>query len=217
VSRLFDLRPRGLPGPLPKGERLLWQGAPRWQTVALRVLHVRKFSTYFAVLLAWYAASKLSGGIAPGEAALATGKLLGVALVPLALLTAYAWGIGRTTVYSVTNRRVVIRCGIALPMSINLPFARIDGAALKQAADGSGDIALALSRGARVSYLMSWPHVRPWRLGRAQPSLRAVPNVAQVAQVLARALAAAAEVPVQPAPLARPQPSVSGARAVAAA
>jgi hypothetical protein len=217
VIRQFDLRPRGLPGPLPKGERLLWQGAPRWRALAVRALHVRKFAVYFAVLLAWYAASSLSGGAAPAAVALATAKLAGLALVPLALLTAYAWGIARTTVYSVTNRRVVVRFGIALPMTINLPFAQIDGAALKEAADGTGDIALTLARGARVSYLVAWPHVRPWRVGRAQPSLRSVPNVAQVAQVVSRALAAAAAVPVQPAPLARPQAAVSGVRAAAAA
>jgi hypothetical protein len=217
VTRLFDLRPRGLPGPLPKGERLLWQGAPRWQVVAVRVLHLRKFAVYFAALLAWYAAATVAGGTAPGAAALATAKLAGIALVPLGLLVAYAWGIGQTTVYSVTNRRVVVRCGLALPMTINLPFAQIDAAAVREAADGSGDIAMTLSRGARISYLMAWPHVQPWRLLRARPALRAVPNVAQLAQVIARALATAADVPVQPAPLARPQAAVSGARAAAAA
>jgi hypothetical protein len=217
VSRRFDLRPRGLPGPLPKGERLLWQGAPRWQTLAVRVLHVRKLAAYFGVLLIWYAASTLSAGTPSGAAAVATAKLAGVTLVPLALVVAYAWGISQTTVYSVTNRRVVLRFGIALPMSVNLPFSRIDGAALYEGADGSGDIALTLAPGQRLSYLVTWPHVRPWRIARTQPALRAVPHVAQAAQVLARALAVAADVPVQPAVVTRTQSTASGVPAAASA
>jgi hypothetical protein len=148
---------------------------------------------------------------------LGVSKLAGVALVPLALLTAYAWGVQRTTVYTITNRRVLIRCGLALPMTVNLPFAKIDGAALKTAADGTGDIALAIAPRERVSYLMLWPHVRSWHFGRTQPALRSVPDAARAAQVLGRALAAVAEVSVQPAPMARPQAAPVDARAAAVA
>lgn len=217
MIRHLDLRPRGLPGPLPKGERLLWQGAPRWRALAVRVLHVRKLAVYFAILLVWYAAWSLSGGTAPGAALLGTAKLAGLALVPLTLLTVYAWGIGRTTLYSMTNKRIVIRFGIALPMTINLPFSKIDGAALRQAADGSGDLALVLASGQRLSFLVTWPHVRPWTIARVQPSLRCVPDAARAGQILARALAAAAEVSVQPAPALRPQQSADGMRAAATA
>jgi hypothetical protein len=107
--------------------------------------------------------------------------------------------------------------GLALPMTINLPFARVDGAAVKAAPDGSGDIALTIAPGDRVSYAVLWPNVRSWHLGRTQPALRCVADVARVGQILGRAMAAAAEVPVQTAPLTRPQTSATGARAAAAA
>jgi len=213
----LKLRPAGLPGPLPAGERLLWQGAPAWRTVAVRVMHVRKIAVYFAALLVWYMVAKLWGGVPAGEVALGALKLGGLALVPLALLTGYAWGVQRSTVYTVTNRRVLIKFGMALPMTINLPFAKIDGAAVKAAADGTGDIALTMAAGERVSYVILWPHVRSWYLGRTQPSLRSVPDAARVAQLLGRALAASAEVAVQAAPVVRPQPATAGARAAAAA
>lgn len=196
----------GLPGALPAGERLLWQGAPQGRALALEALYLPKVAAYFAILLIWYVATSLARGTGAAELAIATAKLTGVALVPPALLSLYAWGVARTTAYTITSRRVVIRCGIALPMSVNLPFARIDGAALRQGRDGGGDIALTLDGAQRLSWFILWPHERPWCFARPQPMLRALPDAAQVAQVLARALAATAEIAVQPAPAPRPAP-----------
>ena len=186
---------RGLPGRLPQGERVLWQGSPDWRVMTRRVFHIRGLAVYFGVLLAYAALHSLWSGTALAELALTTGRFAGLALVPLALLALYAWGTQRATVYTITNRRVAIRLGIALPMTINLPFARIDGAAFRPASDGTGDIVLQLAAGERLAYLILWPHARPWRMGKAEPMLRALPNAARVAQLLARALAAAADVP----------------------
>jgi hypothetical protein len=207
----------GLPGPLPEGERLLWQGRPEWKSVALRVLHVRKLAIYFAALLAWYVVAKLAGGMPAGRVAIGAAELGGCALATLALLTGYAWGVRRATVYTITNRRVLIKFGVGLSMTINLPFARIDGAAVKQAADGTGDIALTIAPGEHVSYLVLWPHVRSWHLGRTQPALRSLADAASASRVLARALAASAEVSVPAAPVARPKTVGADGRAAAAA
>lgn len=187
---------RGLPGRLPAGERILWQGSPDWRVMTRRVFHLRGLAIYFGVLVAYTAVRAVQAGTPLLELALTTAKFAGLAMVPVALLALYAWGTHRATTYTITNRRVAIRLGIALPMTINLPFARIDGAGFQGARDGSGDIVLQLARGERLAYLMLWPHARPWRLAKAEPMLRAVPNAARVAQVLARAMAAEADVAV---------------------
>ena len=58
-SREFELDAEpGLPEPLPHGERILWQGAPAWGSIARRVFHLRKVALYFGVLLAWTVASR---------------------------------------------------------------------------------------------------------------------------------------------------------------
>ena len=46
----FEAAP-GLPEPLPRGERLLWQGRPDWRQLALHAFHVRKLAFYFAFML----------------------------------------------------------------------------------------------------------------------------------------------------------------------
>lgn len=189
-------RPAALPGALPEGERVLWQGAPDWKALASGALHVRKIALYFAVLLAWYVASSLQDGAAARDVALGTLRFVAVALVPLVLLSGYAYLAGRMTAYTITTRRVVLRFGVVLPMSVNLPFSRIEAADLKLAADGTGDIAMRLApTRERLSWVVLWPNARPWRFGRAEPALRAVPQAAMVAQMLARALAASAQAP----------------------
>jgi hypothetical protein len=217
MSPDLRLRPRGLPEPLPAGEYLLWQGRPDLRGVVARVVHVPKLAVYFGLLLAYYAASSLLGGAPAGHVSRVTAELGGVALVPVLLLLAYAWAVARTTIYTVTSRRVVIRYGIALQVSVNLPFSRIDGAAVSEAADGSGDLVLTLAPDSRVSYLMMWPHVRPWHLLRPQPALRAVPEVALAAKLLGGALAAAAGAAVQPAAVTRRPAVPAGATAAVAA
>ena len=188
--------PAGLPENLPQGERLLWQGAPDWRTLATRAFHLRGWAIYFALLIVWYIVSSLRAGTPPLEAAVATSRFLGLALVPLVLIVVYAWAISRATTYTVTDRRVVIRLGLALPMTINLPFSRIDNASLHAEADGTGNIALDIAPGSKLAWFILWPHARPWHMAKAQPMLRAVPQVQGVAQLLARALAASASVPV---------------------
>ncbi len=51
-----------------------------------------------------------------------------------------AWLSARTTLYVVTERRIVIKTGIALPMFINVPFKQIASANVRAFADGTGDV-----------------------------------------------------------------------------
>jgi hypothetical protein len=80
-------------------------------------------------------------------------------------------------------------------MTVNYPFALVDAAGLRLHADGTGEIPLAMRKGSRLSYLIMWPHARPWRIGKPEPMLRSVPDADNVARILGRALAAAAEQP----------------------
>ena len=79
-----DFEPvRGLPGPLPAGERMIWQGAPRWRRLACEAFHVRAVTAYLAGMIAWRAASAIGAGVAPAQAvatALAVAPLAAAAI-----------------------------------------------------------------------------------------------------------------------------------------
>lgn len=177
---------RGLPGRLPPGETLLWQGSPDWRRLARDAFHVRLVAVYFAVLLAWAAIDALTGSATSPIGMVTTAVLAGVCL---ALLHGLAWLSARTTVYTITSKRVVLRFGMALPKCVNLPFVQIGTARLASNPDGTGDIALVLTAKG-LGYAVLWPHARAWQLAQPEPMLRAIPNVASVAALLADACAA---------------------------
>jgi hypothetical protein len=182
----------GLPAPLPPGEYLLWQGSPHWPALAVRAFHVRKVAVYFAVMVGWRFAYLES---LPDLRALAALKgtlpATGLALVGLALLAGLAYASARSAVFSITNRRVLLRHGIALPLTLNVPFREIDAAAVVRHRDGSGSLVLTPARASRVGYLLNWPYVRPGRYAHPEPMLRALADIDPVARILAGALAAA--------------------------
>jgi hypothetical protein len=188
---------QGLPAPLPEGETILWQGAPDWETLARRGMRVRLVSFYFVLLVLWGLSGNLSSGLPMADVVVSAARLVGLGAVAVGILALFAWLVARTTVYTITTKRVVIRFGIALPISLQFGFAVIDAAGVHAWSNGAGDIALKLRPGQKISYLIVWPHVRPWKLRHAEPTLRCIPDVAAVAQILSRALAASAS---QPAP-----------------
>ena len=198
---------RGLPGPLPDGERLLWQGSPRWAGLARHAFHVRTVAVYCATLLALRGVAQLTAGHSWLETVIAVLWCVPLALAAVGILTLMAWLYARTTVFTITSRRVVMHYGIALPVTLNIPFGRIGSAALKTHADSTGDLALALTGKDRIAFVHLWPFGRAWRVARTQPLLRAVRDPVGVADVLAQALRET--LPVTPSRAAQPSVGAS--------
>jgi hypothetical protein len=175
---------RGLPGRLPEGEHILWQGAPDWRSLAREAFATRWVMGYFVIVAVWRAAT-LSA--TPAQAVAAALPFLLAGALTVAILSLMAWVIARAAVYTLTNRRLVMRIGAALPVTFNFPFVQIEAADLDLRKTGIGTIALRLTPGNRVSYLVAWPHVRPWRIGRPEPALRCIRDAANVAGMLSEA------------------------------
>ncbi len=179
---------RGLPTALPPGESVLWQGSPVWLSLALDAYRVRLLAIYFGSIVVARGGWLLWTGSSLPEALVGCIGPAAMSAVCLAIVTGIAALAARATVYTITNRRVVIRQGIALESTVNLPFKAIESANLLMRADGTGDIALQTLRDERVSYLWLWPHVRPWHITRPQPSLRNIAAPRRVAEILAVAV-----------------------------
>lgn len=178
-----------LPAPLPAGERVIWQGKPTFRGLALRSFHIREVAIYFGLLLAWRLWSNWSHDLPPADAAISALWLIVPAASAIAVLAALAWLFRRAACYTITSKRVLFQFGVALPMTMNIPLSRIANAALKTYRDGSGDIPLRVSDDRRVSYLLLWPHIRPWALRAPEPMLSSIPDAADVAAKLAEVLA----------------------------
>ncbi|MEO1704125.1 MAG: photosynthetic complex putative assembly protein PuhB [Pseudomonadota bacterium] len=208
----FDHAP-GLPEALPEGEEILWQGRPRVVPLARQVFWLNWVIGYFVLITFW----RVMASLADYSLAEALGHgvpllILGVAAVAAILFI--AWLQVRGTVYTLTSNRVVMRIGAALQLTLNLPYQWIENASLDLRADGTGTVALELKGENKVSYLMAWPHLRPWRMAKPEPALRCIPDAANVAQILASAAEArvsdASSIKVAKTPGAEAKPAAAG-------
>lgn len=181
----------GLPERLPAGERILWQGGPEWRSHARRAFHLHKLVVYFVVILAWRFASVLGEGAGPGEAMRSLLMLGSLFAIALAVVASLAWLSASTTAYTITDKRVVMRIGMVLSATYNLPFSRIEGAHFAEHGHGAGDVAIALLPPDRIAYAHLWPHARPWHVARTQPMLRSLADGQRAATLLRDAWASA--------------------------
>ena len=176
---------RGLPEHLPQGETLIWRGEPDWRVMARRVFHVRTVAIYFAAIMAVHWASQLYHGVALPDVLLGSAWQLGLCLAALGILAGLARAYASTTVYTLTNQRLVLRFGVALPMMVNIPLNMVVAADLRSYSDGSGDIIMTMDKRSKLSYMMLWPNVRSWHFSRVQPALRSLADARSVAAALA--------------------------------
>jgi hypothetical protein len=162
-------------------ERVLWKGRPRLGLLARTAFHARSAGLYMAALVVFALV------LGRNDAAIVA-ALLGLALA--AILNLLAWAAARSTLYILTDQRLIMRIGIAIETRINIPLKQITAAHLAVLTkDGHGDIAFELAGERLLGTLLLWPHVRPWRYARPQPMLRAVPDAAALAQMIAEARA----------------------------
>lgn len=183
----FEIEPvPGLPELPPEGETILWQGKPDWWTLARESLAIRGVMIYFIFLGAWRSVALMAERDVLTSLKGAVPFLI-LGLIVVGLLTLIAVSQALTTVYTVTNRRIAMRIGAALNVTYNLPYTWIESADLDLKRKGTGTIALKLKGDTKLSYLMLWPHVRPWHLREPQPALRCIPDAERVARIVAEA------------------------------
>tara|TARA_B100001093_G_C26537535_1_gene888721 strand:+ start:67 stop:705 length:639 start_codon:yes stop_codon:yes gene_type:complete len=183
----FAVEPiKGLPGILPEGEDILWQGRPNWWALSKDSLNVYWVLGYFIVLAVWRYLSlyQVEG---TGYAMAGSLPLMVLGIVACTILVGIAYIQARMTIYTITTKRVVMRIGAALTITFNFPYKKISNANLGLRKDGTGTIALELIGYNKVSYLVLWPHLRPWKMSNPQPAFRCIDNPEEVAKILSKA------------------------------
>lgn len=208
----FEVEPvEGLPELPPEGEEILWQGRPNWWQLTWESLSMPWVLGYFVLLALWRFISVVDQ--------MPLGQAIG-ATVPFAILCGVVVGLlcfvgfvqARCAMYTVTNRRVAMRIGAALTMTLNLPYQQVANAMLDLRKNGTGTIAFETMGETKLSYLLCWPHVRPWHINPTQPALRCIPDAEKVAELIADAAQARVS---QPQIVRKPVPA-TGDPAVAA-
>ncbi len=172
----------GTAGRLQPSERVIWQGSPDWRALAVSAFHVRKVAAYFALVIVWQAVAATGSPLVPAAG------LVAACVLAVGILLALAFAYAKCTVYTLTTRRLVIRSGVALPVTFNLPLGQIEKADLAVGRDGTGTVSFTIAKPNRVALLAVWPNARPWRFSNPEPALRAIPDAARTARLIAEAL-----------------------------
>jgi hypothetical protein len=191
----FAIEPvEGLPETPPEGEEILWQGRPNWWALSNEALSLPWIMAYFVFLTLWRFVAVMD--LMPlSQAIWASVPFLILASIVAALLMGFAYLQARCTVYTITNRRVAMRIGAALTVTLNLPYTQIGNAMLDLRKGGTGSIAFQTMGETTLSYLVCWPHVRPWRMNPTQPALRCIDDAERVAALIAEAAEARVSTP----------------------
>ena len=171
---------------LPDGEQLIWQGHPERRALATRAMYLKYIAFYLVVLIA----ARTGYLIMDGEpvatwSGMLVWQVLASAFVTL-LIVGLATVYSRTTRYSMTNERLIIKTGAAITIHINLPLQQITAADLREYSDGTGDITLQVSRAEKLYWLLLWPNVRSWWIRPLRPVLRGLQDAQTVAHLLVK-------------------------------
>ena len=165
--------------------------------ICMDIFGARAVSAIIGTLYTGAALGNLLGPVVAGavfDASRHYGPVIWGCLVLSAVAT-LAWLSARTTVYTLTDQRLVLRIGIVLTLTFNLPLTRIETAGLRLDGAGCGDMPLSLRGDDRIAWLHLWPHARPWRLTKPEPMLRCVPDAVAVAAKLTDAWGVANQTP----------------------
>ncbi len=177
---------------LANGESIVWRGRPGWFGLACDAFHLRAIACYFAFIIALNAYQAWAKHLAFDKAARASLPLLVAIAGAMFVVAGLAWLTARTTRYTITDRRVILHYGVAMPATLSLPYSQIVKASVAINRDHSGDIPLVLKSTNHMPYLKLWPLARPWTITHPEPMLRRVPKAAVAGGLLVRAIAAAA-------------------------
>ncbi len=184
---------RGLPGDLPEGETVLWQGAPDWVSLALDAFKLRWVIGYFFALIVWRFVDRMLKGMDPATSITTALAVIPLALLAIVIFSALAWINSRSTVYTITNNRVVMRFGAALTKAINIPFKIIESASSEVHKNGGGVVAVKLAAPNKIPLLLLWPHRKPGTFRHPEPAFRCIKDANICAPILAEALRVANE------------------------
>lgn len=186
-----DFEPvHGLPAELPDDEHIVWQGHPETRSIMRFIMRGRWIAGYLAILILWTLITGYYDGRSLGAILFSGAAVTILSAIVVTLMELFSWGVRKTTVYTVTNKRIVMRIGVALSVTYNIPFKQITGAEMLRNDDGTGNIALTLTKASGLSWFAMWPHVRGSIFAPVTPRLTGLKDVEAVASDIALQLGA---------------------------
>ena len=174
---------------IPEGESILWKGKPSFWGFSWYFFGLKLLAFYLIILSVVFAARLtvtdfFTAFVVDFLPFLLSGILTSCILMALAKIQS------QSSVYIITENRVIIKSGAALAFLISMPFKKIKAVNLQKRKGSLGTISFELNSGKRVPYISCWPSVRPWRFKKTEPAFSCIENVDEVATILRKSVMA---------------------------
>ena len=174
---------------IPEGESILWKGKPSFWGFSWYFFGLKLLAFYLIILSVVFAARLtvtdfFTAFVVDFLPFLLSGILTSIILMALAKIQS------QSSVYIITENRVIIKSGAALSFLISMPFKKIKAVNLQKRKGSLGTISFELNSGKRVPYISCWPSVRPWRFKKTEPAFSCIENVDEVATILRKSVMA---------------------------
>ena len=174
---------------IPEGESILWKGKPSFWGFSWYFFGLKLLAFYLIILSVVFAARLtvtdfFTAFVVDFLPFLLSGILTSFILMALAKIQS------QSSIYIITENRVIIKSGAALSFLISMPFKKIKAVNLQKRKGSLGTISFELNSGKRVPYISCWPSVRPWRFKKTEPAFSCIENVDEVATILRKSVMA---------------------------
>ena len=183
-SGALDRLPKEFGKSIPSEEKICWDGSPDWRSFGYQVFGIKYLFIYF-IVTALYAVSQIESSFSFSAFSInylpyfLSGVFAGSILLVLAYVAA------RHTYYVITERRIVIRTGVALVFLLNVPFKNILSIDKQVLARGRGNIAFKAKSKKRIPYFSCWPSVRSGSFVEPVPAFRSITDIEHVGKIVA--------------------------------
>ena len=154
--------PKNILDAIPDGESILWKGKPSlwgfsWNLFGLKWIAAYLFILLMVSILRVFVSDFYTAFFVDFLPFFSSGVFASIILFGLAAVQTFS------TVYVITEKRVIIKTGAALSFLISMPFKKIKGINLQKRRGSIGTISFELFSEKRVPYTSCWPSVRPWK------------------------------------------------------
>ena len=179
INRLPDEVGRSIP----KGERVCWTGKPNWISFGFHAFGIKYILIYF-IVSAFYAISQIElvfsfkAFIGEYISFVVSGMIASLILFMLSYFSA------QHTYYVITEKRLVIRTGIALVFLLNVPLKNVISIDKQSLFYGYGNLSFKPQSKKRIPYFSCWPSVRRGSFLNPVPTFRSIANIEQIGKIV---------------------------------
>jgi hypothetical protein len=164
-------------------KKICWVGRPDWKSFGYHAFGLKYFLIYFFIC-AFYAVSQIESTFSFGELFIKYNPYLLSGTFAGAIVLLLAYIAARHTCYVITEKRIVIRTGVALVFLLNMPFKNILSIDTKPLAKGRGNVIFKVQSKKRIPYLSCWPSVKVGNFLEPIPAFRSIMALEKVGQII---------------------------------